>query len=84
MFLTAPESQNDSDQQKKTLIDEVRLIPENGVLRVEIRGALAGILALSAANDKTARVTTDGSVSVLVEQVKMVAGARFERAAFRL
>ena len=68
----------------RTLIDEVRLIPENGVLRVEIRGALAGILALSAANDKTARVTTDGSVSVLVEQVKMVAGARFERAAFRL
>ena len=68
----------------RTLIDEVRLIPENGVLRVEIRGALAGILALSAANDKTARVSTDGSVSVLVEQVKMVAGARFERAAFRL
>ena len=68
----------------RTLIDEVRLIPENGVLRVEIRGALAGILALSAANDKTARVSTDGSASVLVEQVKMVAGARFERAAFRL
>ena len=68
----------------RTLIDEVRLTPENGALRVEIRGALAGILALSAANDKTARVSTDGSASVLVEQVKMVAGARFERAAFRL
>ena len=68
----------------RTLIDEVRLIPENGQLRIEIRGALAGILALSAANDKTARVSTDGSISVLLEQVKMVAGARFERAAFRL
>ena len=68
----------------RTLIDEVRLIPENGQLRIEIRGALAGILALSAANGKTARVSTDGFVSVLLEQVKMVAGARFERAAFRL
>ena len=26
----------------------------------------------------------DGSVSVLCEQIKLVAGARFERAAFRL
>ena len=67
----------------RTLIDEVRLVPENGELRAEICGALAGILALSAPNNKTARVGTDGSVSVLLSQIKMVAGARFERAAFR-
>ena len=60
----------------RSLIDEVRLVPENGELRVEIRGALAGILALSTQNNKTARVGTDGSVSVLASQVKMVAGAR--------
>ena len=36
----------------RTLIDEVRLLPEDGQLRVEIRGALAGILALSAQNNK--------------------------------
>ncbi len=66
------------------LIEEVRLVPENGELRVEIRGALAGILALGAQNTKTARKSADGSISVLVEQVKLVAGARFERAAFRL
>jgi hypothetical protein len=59
------------------------LAPEGGQ-RVEIRGALAGILALSAPNNKTARVGPDGSVSVLCEQMKLVAGARFERAAFRL
>ena len=68
----------------RTLIDEVRLVPENGELRVEIRGALAGILALSAQNNKTARVGTDGSVSVLASQIKLVAGARFELTTFRL
>jgi site-specific DNA recombinase len=68
----------------RTLIDEVRLIPEDGQLRVELRGALAGILAL-ANNDKNhLRRGADGSVSVLCEQIKLVAGARFERAAFRL
>jgi site-specific DNA recombinase len=65
----------------RTLIEEVRLVPQNGELRVEIRGALAGILALSSPNNKTARVGTDGFVSVLLP---VVAGARFERAAFRL
>jgi len=66
------------------LIDEVRLIPEDGQLRVKLRGALAGILAL-ANNDKNhLRVAADGSVSVLLSQMKLVAGARFERAAFRL
>lgn len=65
----------------RALIDEVRLAPENGELHVEIRGALAGILALSAPNNKTARVGTDGSVSVLFcpvlfSTVDLVAGAR--------
>ena len=51
----------------RTLIDEVRLIPEDGQLRVKLRGALAGILAL-ANNDKNhLRRGADGSVSVLVE-----------------
>ena len=55
------------------------LVPEDGELRVEIRGALAGILALSAQNSKTARVGTDGSMSVLEQQIKLVAGARNHR-----
>jgi hypothetical protein len=60
----------------RTLTDEVRLIPEDGELRVEIRGALAGILALAATNQKTVRLGADGSVSVLASQFKLVAGAR--------
>ena len=63
----------------RTLIDEVRMVPEDGQLRVEIRGALAGILALAAQNNKTARVGPDGSASVLQQQIKLVAGARNHR-----
>ena len=64
----------------RTLIEEVCLVPENGELRVEIYGALAGILALSAPNNKTAYVVgTVGSVSVLLSQIKLVAGARLGR-----
>jgi DNA invertase Pin-like site-specific DNA recombinase len=77
--LSDPRTKDEAFGIIRTLIDEVRLIPENGELRVEIRGALAGILALSASNAKTARVSTDGSVSVLLEQVKMVAGAHNHR-----
>ena len=82
--LVDPATEDEAFSIIRTLIDEVRPVPENGELRVEIRGALAGILALSAPNNKTARVGTDGSVSVLLSQIKLVAGARFERAAFRL
>jgi hypothetical protein len=60
----------------RTLIDAVRLIPEDGKLRVELRGALAGILGLAANNQNHLRRGADGSISVLVEQVKLVAGAR--------
>src|ERR1700722_14468355 len=60
----------------RTLIDEVRLIPEGGQLRVELRGALAGILALAADNKNHLRRGADGPVSLLCEQIKLVAGAR--------
>ena len=77
--LADPATKDEAFSIIRTLIDEVRLVPENGELRVEIRGALAGILALSAPNNKTARVGTDGSVSVLLSQIKLVAGARNHR-----
>ena len=82
--LADPATKDEAFSIIRSLIDEVRLVPEDGQLRVEIRGALAGILALSAANDKTARVGPDGSVSVLEQQMKLVAGARFELTTFRL
>jgi len=51
--------------------------PEDGQLRVELRGALAGILALANNNNNHhLRVFADGSVSVMIEQMKLVAGAR--------
>ncbi|GBQ35349.1 hypothetical protein AA11237_0950 [Acidocella aminolytica 101 = DSM 11237] len=82
--LADPSTKDDAFSIIRGLIEEVRLVPENGELRVEIRGALAGILALGAANAKTARGSADGSIYVLVSQTKLVAGARFERATFRL
>ena len=54
--LADPATKDEAFSIIRTLIDEVRLVPENGELRVEIRGALAGILSLSATNNKTARV----------------------------
>jgi hypothetical protein len=33
----------------RSLIQEIRLVPENGRVQVQLRGELAGILALSAA-----------------------------------
>ncbi len=68
----------------RTLIEEVRLVPEDGHLRVEIRGALAGILALATNGKNHLRRGGDGSVSVLVEQMKLVAGVGFEPTTFRL
>ena len=54
------------------LVEAIVLIPENGCLRVEVRGQLAAILQLSGlANEKApAR-----SPELLAEQIKMVAGA---------
>jgi len=53
------------------LVEAVALVPEDGKLRVEIRGELASILALAegARNDKGAGVT-----GALCEQIKIAAG----------
>ena len=72
----------------RALIEEVRLVPGDDGLRVEIRGELAAILGLAsagvggAANANSARL---GAASVsLVRQVKLVAGTGFEPVTFRL
>ena len=65
----------------RSLIEEVRLVPTDGTLRVELRGELAGILELcSTGNKKPGTISGTG----LIEQIKMVAGARFELTTFRL
>jgi site-specific DNA recombinase len=74
--LNTPQSRDEAFGIVRTLIDEVRLVPEDGELRLEIRGALAGILALALNKSRGIQRDLDGSVSVLVEQIKLVAGAR--------
>ncbi len=63
------------------LVEAIVLIPERGRLRVEVRGELAAILRLSGSGNAKAPA---GGPELLVEQIKMVAGAGFEPATFRL
>ena len=63
------------------LIETITLVPEDGKLRVEIRGKLASILALSASGRTSPSAQ---SADVLAQQVKMVAGIGFEPMTFRL
>jgi site-specific DNA recombinase len=63
------------------LVDAILLVPEDGHLRVEVRGALAAILSLaSAGTAKSAGQEADA----LSKQVRMVAGTGFEPVTFRL
>ena len=57
----------------RNLIDEIVLVPENGELRIDLKGELAGILALATDKKKPAE-HRDG-----LEQIKLVAGARNQR-----
>jgi site-specific DNA recombinase len=64
----------------RSLIDEIRLVAEDGQLRLELRGELAGILALAADKKKPGGLSATG----LAQQIKMVAGVGFEPTTFRL
>jgi site-specific DNA recombinase len=61
----------------RSLIREIILTPEDGALQIDVRGDLAGILAVSL---KSKRPAGGAGRS----QFEMVAGAGFEPAAFRL
>ncbi len=54
------------------MIEQIRLVPDCGELRIEIKGELAGILELcrEGTNRKPGGLSTAG----LAEQIKMVAG----------
>ena len=68
-------------EQVRSLIEEVRLIPSpadpDAPLTIEVRGQLAAMLALGSGESPSAGVQ-------LEKQFKLVAGAGFEPAAFRL
>ena len=61
----------------RSLVETVVLVPEDGGLKVEIRGALAGILRL-AADSKAPGAGAGRGVEGLAEQIKMVAGTGFD------
>ena len=66
----------------RTLVDEIRLVPADGGLRVEVRGALGGILRL-ASGDAPGQLA--GAVPDMFGlQFKMDAGTGFEPVTFRL
>jgi len=72
--LHAPSSRDEAFDAIRSLIDEIRLVPDAGALRIEIKGELASILELCQEahnkNKKPGSLSTTG----LAEQIKMVAG----------
>ena len=64
------------------LVETITLVPEAGALRIKVRGELGAILRLAEGARHGKRLS--GGAEALVEQMKMVAGAGFEPAAFRL
>jgi site-specific DNA recombinase len=78
--LRDPTTRDEALEVIRSLIDEIRLVPDDGELRVELKGELSGILALAADNKKPGGVGAAG----LAEQIKMVAGRGFEPLTFRL
>ena len=70
--LNRPELRAEATQALRGLIEEIRLVPEDGQLQIEIAGDLAGILALG---DKRKRPARGAGGS----QVTLVAGTRNHR-----
>ena len=58
----------------RSLVDEIKLTPGNGDLRIDLKGELAGILSLCSGNKKPAGFKTSKP-----EQIKAVAGACNQR-----
>jgi site-specific DNA recombinase len=75
-----PSTREEAFELIRSLIEQIRLVPDGGELRVELRGELAAILALAADRTKPGSVGAAG----LSEQIKMVAGIGFEPMTFRL
>ena len=66
----------------RSLVETITLVPDGGRLCIKVRGELAAILRM-AGGAKQAK-SASGDADALYEQMKLVAGAGFEPAAFRL
>lgn len=62
--LTRPEIRAEAAEALRALIEQIRLVPENGKLAIDLHGTLAGIL--SAANANATRQGVPGGVLMLV------------------
>ncbi|MCW5750696.1 MAG: zinc ribbon domain-containing protein [Alphaproteobacteria bacterium] len=71
--LNAEDTRAEAAQILRRLISAIRLVPEDGQLRIHLCGYLAGILALAAGTKKPGPVSGAGSVPAL--QGTLVAGA---------
>jgi hypothetical protein len=69
--LNAEGTRAEAAEALRSLVEEIRLVPEEGHLEIELAGDLAGILALTARSKKPATVDRDGL------QVTLVAGTRY-------
>jgi hypothetical protein len=76
--LEHPETRTEASEALRGLIDAITLTPEQGELKIELKGNLAAMLS-AATNAKRSPETGD-----LTLQVVMVAGAGFEPATFGL
>ncbi|MBW9091979.1 recombinase family protein [Rhizobium wenxiniae] len=77
--------QDDSEEKRieaanviRSLVEDIILTPIDGKIEIDVRGDLAGILTIAVERKKPREGALSGS------RVKMVAGAGFEPAAFRL
>ena len=64
------------------LVEAIMLIPEDGKLRIEVRGELGAILSLASGGRTTKSASREADA--LASQVKLVAGIGFEPMTFRL
>jgi site-specific DNA recombinase len=80
--LLAEEGSAEAREAVRGLVEEVRLVPEDGRLRVEVRGALGAILALAEGARNGER--PGGVAEAFVSQIKRDAGTGFEPVTFRL
>ena len=78
--LTADENRAEAADLLRSLLDRIELTPnDQGRLEIDLYGDLAGILTLAANKDRPLEASDPS-----VQQVKVVAGAGFEPATFRL
>ena len=77
--LRQPDTGREAFELIRGLIDAIMLTPVDGTLEIELRGDLAGILALSEAGEAGAFSRKEKAL-----QIKMVAGRGFEPLTFRL